>query len=169
MRLGLPHYFSGVPCLHGHISKRPVSTRHCSMCDREREYDLNHNKKYKIKLLQRIKSRAKIKKMDFNLTTDDIDLSGTCPSCNADFTERVYGFAGGSSPTVDRVDNTKGYVKENVAIICHDCNMAKSALTANGAREKAERLMMVADFIDAHNEKTISFSAKFPDKNKTYP
>lgn len=32
---GLPEFFTGIPCLRGHITKRPVSGRRCPVCQRE--------------------------------------------------------------------------------------------------------------------------------------
>lgn len=33
-RLGLKHYFTGIPCTHGHVSKRSVNGRSCMECAR---------------------------------------------------------------------------------------------------------------------------------------
>ncbi len=46
-----------------------------------------------------------------------------------------------NSPSIDKVDNTKGYIKGNVAIICWTCNRKKSDSTS-------DELRMIADFID---------------------
>ena len=32
--LGLKRYFTGKPCVHGHISERQVSARRCIQCTR---------------------------------------------------------------------------------------------------------------------------------------
>ena len=45
-------------------------------------------------------------------------------------------------PSFDRVDSTKGYIKGNVAIICHRCNMIKKDVTAAELRQ-------IASYIDA--------------------
>lgn len=31
---GLTHYFTGIPCIHGHIARRRVNDRNCSECDK---------------------------------------------------------------------------------------------------------------------------------------
>ena len=35
-KLGLKHYYTGLPCARGHIERRLVSSRACSGCSRER-------------------------------------------------------------------------------------------------------------------------------------
>lgn len=46
----------------------------------------------------------------------------------------------GNYPSIDRIDNTKGYVKRNVAVICRDCNTAKRDYSI-------ERLQQVLDYM----------------------
>lgn len=46
-----------------------------------------------------------------------------------------------NSPSMDRVDSTKGYTKDNVAILCWRCNKHKQDATS-------EELRMIADFMD---------------------
>lgn len=40
----LTHYFTGVPCIHGHLDKRSVAQRKCMECDRidKQKYRLNN-------------------------------------------------------------------------------------------------------------------------------
>ncbi len=55
-----------------------------------------------------------------------------------------YGFQN-CSPSIDRVDASKGYIKGNVAIICYRCNLLKTDSTP-------EELSKVIEFLkkDAH-------------------
>lgn len=46
-----------------------------------------------------------------------------------------------NSPSIDRVDSTKGYIKGNVAILCWRCNKHKQDSTS-------EELRIIADFMD---------------------
>jgi len=41
-KLGLPHYYTGKPCKHGHLSKRRVKDRVCMDCDLQKK----NEKKY---------------------------------------------------------------------------------------------------------------------------
>ena len=50
----------------------------------------------------------------------------TCPCCNTCFTYEVADVKNrNTSPSFDRVDNNKGYIKGNVVIICNRCNSLK--------------------------------------------
>ena len=48
--LGLKHYYTGKPCIHGHIDKRRVNDRNCAGCDKlhKKLYRNRHPEKYKI-------------------------------------------------------------------------------------------------------------------------
>nr|DAK90738.1 MAG TPA: Protein of unknown function (DUF723) [Caudoviricetes sp.] len=54
--LGLPHYSTGEPCKHGHVSPRLVSTRQCIECLRLRE---SHKTKPSIDARNRINARRR--------------------------------------------------------------------------------------------------------------
>jgi len=48
-KLGLPHYYTGKPCKHGHLSKRRVKDRVCMDCDLQKK---NEKKMYKMTYLR---------------------------------------------------------------------------------------------------------------------
>ncbi len=81
---------------------------------------------------RRLRSKAKQKGMAFNLTYKDLIPPKTCPVLGI---ELVIG--GGrsyesqkNSPSVDRFDNSLGYLKENIRIISKRANSIKSDATA---------------------------------------
>lgn len=86
------------------------------------------------------KSRAKRNGWDFDLVVEDIVVPERCP---------VFGiplFVGeGShtpnSPSLDRLDSTKGYVKGNVFVISHRANCIKRDATL-------EELRMVSAYVE---------------------
>jgi len=45
-----------------------------------------------------------------------------------------------NSPSVDRLDVTKGYEKENIWIICHSCNTKKETLKHQQIYTKSQTL-----------------------------
>lgn len=92
----------------------------------------NPEKKY----LSAIKSRSKRKGYEFNLTIEDIKIPDTCPILQIPIfiTE---GPQCDNTPAVDRIDNTRGYVKGNVRVISHKANRIKSDFSL----EQAERLV----------------------------
>ncbi len=61
---------------------------------------------------------------DCGLTIDELILltPSHCPCCG---TVLVPQGKQNNSPSVDRLDATKGYEKDNIWIICHSCNAKK--------------------------------------------
>lgn len=89
----------------------------------------DYNKKHpEYKLLSHAKERAKNKNIEFSITRNDIIIPEYCPILglkleigNGKFTD--------NSPTIDRIDNSKGYIKENIKIISWRANSIKGDST----------------------------------------
>ena len=84
------------------------------------------------RIISIIKSRAKQKNMEFNVEPEDIKIPETCPIFNYPLLKQLVKGKFGpryNSPSVDRIDNTKGYVKGNIQIISHKANSMKSNAT----------------------------------------
>jgi hypothetical protein len=81
-----------------------------------------------MKMLQRAKTRSKNRNHEFNLEFSDIIVPEYCPILNIKL-EYNSGRAGGekNSPSLDRKDNTKGYVKGNVIVISQLANCMKNS------------------------------------------
>ena len=100
-----PFYMDAEECHHGHITKAQIMWN-CA------------------------KMRANKKGMQFNIAISDIIIPEFCP---------VLGIKLGlnnrkpsdNSPTLDRIDNSKGYVKGNVMVISHRANIIKSNATVD--------------------------------------
>lgn len=77
-------------------------------------------------LLSAAKSRAKSSGMEFNIAIDDIEIPRFCPVLGIELVHR-----GGrtNSPSIDRIDNSKGYVKGNVIVISVRANLIKRDAT----------------------------------------
>lgn len=80
-------------------------------------------------MLGRIKNRAKKNGMEFNITVDDLVIPELCPVF---FVPIIIDDARGkschdrpNSPSVDRLDSTKGYVKDNIRVISNRANILK--------------------------------------------
>lgn len=73
-------------------------------------------------MLAQAKKRAKTKGFDFNLIYEDIKIPDECP-----ILEIKMEFNGDrlKSPSLDRIDNLKGYTKDNVKIISFEANALK--------------------------------------------
>lgn len=89
-------------------------------------------------LLSSAKQRAKRKGWDFNLTLEDIVVPERCPVLGILLFGRGHGVPMANSATLDRLDNSKGYVKGNVTVISWRANALKKDATV----EEVEKLLM---------------------------
>lgn len=155
----LKYYFTGKPCKYGHVDKRNTVTRYCHACrliinrnnNKKNNVMKNYYKKYPLRnTLSSAKKRAKKKGIIFDLQEKDLILPNFCPCCGV---ELNYGGNSGNSyeakkysASLDRLDNTKGYTKENSFIICMTCNQLKSFATSKQLRD-------IANWMDKELEK----------------
>jgi hypothetical protein len=73
--------------------------------------------------------RARKRGIAFNLTLADIVVPERCPVFGI-VLQRGKGVAGPASPTLDRIDASRGYVKGNVAVISNYANILKGQASA---------------------------------------
>lgn len=81
-----------------------------------------------LKICREARCRAKREGTDFEDPVIDylVSLAPTvCPCCNG-LLDYLSITRTGATPSIDRVNNTKGYTMGNVAIICWNCNSTKS-------------------------------------------
>lgn len=76
----------------------------------------------------RARARAKEKGLEFNLTEEDVQIPPTCPVLGISI-RPGNGVLCDNSPTVDRINNMKGYIKGNVEVISWKANRIKSNAT----------------------------------------
>lgn len=79
-------------------------------------------------LLGCVKKRCKKHKIKFNLTKEDIVIPKHCPYLNIKlelYPKRKFY----NSPSIDRIDNTKGYIAGNVQVVSAKANICKNDLT----------------------------------------
>jgi len=87
---------------------------------------------FKKRLLSRAKSRAIKAGYISNLTLDDIIIPSVCPLLGIALDLSVGQgprTRSNASPSIDRIDNTKGYIKGNIKIISTLANAMKSSAT----------------------------------------
>jgi len=123
----------------------------CANRARNRAYYQNHTKKLKAdralrnkdapkRMYQRVKSRAKLNGIPFNLEQGDISIPEVCPvlgiAINANHGRQGY-FR--DSPSLDRIVPSRGYTKGNVRVISQRANQLKSDATL------AELRLVLAD------------------------
>lgn len=96
-----------------------------------RDEILAYSKEYNAStrmMLSGVKSRCKKHGIEFNLTIDDILVPETCPMLGIPM-EYGVGYRTDNSPSIDRIDNTKGYIKGNVHVISMRANRIKNDST----------------------------------------
>lgn len=86
----------------------------------------SHRKHYKIGMLNKAKQRAKKYNLEFNLTIEDIIIPEYCPLIEIPLYPGIKGDYH-NSPSIDRIDNSKGYVKNNIRVISTLANSMKNA------------------------------------------
>lgn len=108
---------------------------------RNKEKVAEYQKQYRqaqpteVRLWKYAKQRAAKSGVPFDITPDDIVIPYTCPILGIVLTPFQGGV--GTSPSLDRRVNSKGYVKGNVSVISSKANNCKSNLTL----DEAERLV----------------------------
>jgi len=155
LKIGSKRYFTGKPCPQGHVAYRRTINYGCSAClsknslswisknrarynlSVRRSWEKNADKYNKKRrefnaenkaemLVSLARQRARKKGIEFSITADSLYLPTHCPALGI---EIDYAIAGGwktNSPTLDRVDNSRGYVPGNVFVISFRANAIKS-------------------------------------------
>lgn len=108
---------------------------YCYICKSERNKDY-HQKNPLQFMLVAAKARAKRKKIQFSLTQDDLSLPDICPILGiplkisrAKRNKSKKGLSRENSPSLDRINNSKGYVKGNVIVVSYKANTIKNNAT----------------------------------------
>lgn len=97
-------------------------------------------------------ARERAKKLDvaFSITINDIHIPETCPVFGFPL-ERGTGQKQDNSPSLDRIDNTKGYIPGNIVVVSWLANRLKSNATV-------DQLKAIVAFYEAQAQKISSSS-----------
>lgn len=122
----------------------------CRVCDNKRQAErreknlaahLEYGRKYQQKrrldfdyrlqmLINASKQRAKLNDREHDITVEDIKaiypVDGCCPIFGLKLEFNGAGFRD-NSPSIDRIDSTKGYTRDNVQVISWKANRIKGA------------------------------------------
>lgn len=91
-------------------------------------------------IYHRIKNRAKRRNLEFNLEKSDIIVPEYCPVLKI---KLCNGGPKDNWPSVDRIDNSKGYIKGNIQVISMRANRLKSDATI-------EELFAIVNYMIKH-------------------
>jgi hypothetical protein len=82
------------------------------------------------KMHQRAKQRCRVTGREFSITVDDIVIPDVCPILGIKLNMNS-GKSGAyrNSPSLDRIDNSKGYTKDNIQVISQLANAMKCHAT----------------------------------------
>lgn len=110
--------------------KKYIKDKYKNYAERSATYRTKHPERV---LCSMAKRRAKKKGLEFNLDKTDIDIPIICPILGIPIV-KIYtkGKSTGptsNSPSLDRIDNLKGYIKGNVRVISHKANTMKHNAT----------------------------------------
>lgn len=105
-------------------------------------YAKNQQKNTALNMYNNAKSRAKRASMEFTLVVEDIRIPKRCPALGLELTP-PDGSRSPTAPSLDRVDNSRGYTASNVVVISTRANTIKSYGTA-------EEHEAIARYIRAH-------------------
>lgn len=98
------------------------------------------NKNNEKTLLSQAKYRARKRGLEFNIDLSDIVIPDNCPLTGIPIVRGMGKKKGWSSPSLDRVDITKGYIKGNVAVISDLANTMKNSATLEELLEFAKNI-----------------------------
>jgi hypothetical protein len=120
---------------------------------KSKEYQKNRRKDpdYRLKmLLSAAKQRSINKNREFNITVDDIKYlwpsNNKCPVFGFELVWNNAGFRD-TSPSIDRIDSSKGYTRDNIQIISWKANSIKSSSTVEDLRTVLKYMEQGAHFV----------------------
>lgn len=116
-------------------NKKNYDSKKAAYIERSNIYHRQHPE---VMLITSAKIRAKKKGLPFDLKTSDITIPSICPVLGIPLIPLSGKFAH-NSPSIDRIDNSKGYTKDNIIVVSFRANSLKKDATT-------EELKMVSDF-----------------------
>jgi hypothetical protein len=80
-------------------------------------------------LIANARARARARGLEFAITRDDIDIPDVCPVLGIPFSREIEDdaryFAQSMSPSIDRIDNSRGYTPDNIVVVSCRANSIK--------------------------------------------
>ena len=87
--------------------------------------------KPELMMFDRCKSRAATKNIEFTISVLDIAIPKMCPYLGIELFPGIGSGGKDNSPSLDRIDSSKGYIPGNVEVISNRANTIKNCGTAD--------------------------------------
>lgn len=98
-------------------------------------------KNYEFHLYRLIRNRCKEKKIEFTINVEDIIIPEVCPYLKIPLTRTQGHGVVWTNASVDRVDPSKGYTKENIQVISKKANLMKAHATQEELLQFAKSIL----------------------------
>jgi hypothetical protein len=107
-------------------------------CLRKKANGLSNTIEYR--LWKSAKTRSEKKGFDFDIELSDINIPKLCPLLNIPLTKHSTRNRHFDAPSLDRIDSSKGYIKNNIWVISHRANQLKNDATLDELKLITENL-----------------------------
>jgi len=104
-----------------HSKQKDGFTYRCKKCIKQGKINLGIN-------LAFTKHNAKLRGLEFNISREDLFLPKYCPILGIKLNYSASKVSD-NSPSIDRIDNSKGYIKGNVIVVSRLANAMKNSAT----------------------------------------
>ena len=117
----------------GEIRREPSDLFHNKVkscgCIRKKANGLSHTIEYRM--WKSAQERSIKKGWDFNIELSDIKIPNICPLLEISLIKHSTRDRHYDAPSLDRIDSTKGYTKDNIWVISHRANQIKNDATVD--------------------------------------
>jgi len=122
-------------------------TRHSSVVKKQdvkscgcwkNKWDRKKGQDPRVRMFLGARERSKKKNLEFTITKEDIIIPDVCPlleiKLDSEIKDRIH------SPSLDRIDSSKGYIKGNVWVISNRANTLKNDASLQELKTLVENL-----------------------------
>lgn len=98
---------------------------------------------FEYQLYRNAKTSAKQRGLSFDLLLEDIIIPEYCPYLGIKLTKITDGGRQETNASLDRIDNTKGYVKDNIQVISSKANFMKRNASIEELKTFAKNILAI--------------------------